>query len=222
VRAGIQVKPRFLAGEAEDEDVVLLVGVEIVDVGEEVVRVAIDAENLRLVVGVLFLKGRPFPPKRPRDDVGFAIAIDVADGGTFGVKVTVELPIAAAPVRPTARAQVLSTTVVPTPEGTAALRRLVILPGNPSPDATRTSMLAAGETKEAVTCVGVQAPAPVLLNLAGFFGNRVTPDSQKQLLETVQKGLAKPDEKPHHVQMVGWWPAEGVMAVAIDADDSGS
>lgn len=131
-------------------------------------------------------------------------------------------PIAAAPVRPTARAQVLSTTVVPTPEGTAALRRLVILPGNPSPDATRTSMLAAGETKEAVTCVGVQAPAPVLLNLAGFFGNRVTPDSQKQLLETVQKGLAKPDEKPHHVQMVGWWPAEGVMAVAIDADDSGS
>jgi hypothetical protein len=71
VRAGIQVEPRFLAGEAEDEDVVLLVGVEIVDVGEEVVRVAIDAEDLRLVVGVLskVFKGRPFPPKRPRDDV---------------------------------------------------------------------------------------------------------------------------------------------------------
>ncbi|MCB1208723.1 MAG: hypothetical protein KDK97_05330 [Verrucomicrobiales bacterium] len=131
-------------------------------------------------------------------------------------------PVDIAPTRPAARAQVLSTTVVPAPEGVSALRRLVILPGKPSPDATRTSMLAAGETKDAVTCVGVQAPAPVLLNLASFFGNRVTPDSQKQLLETVQKGLAKPDQKPRQVQMVGWWPTEGVMAVAIDADDSGS
>jgi hypothetical protein len=83
----VQIQPRFLAGEAEDEDVVLQVGVEIVDVGEEVVRVAIDVENLRLVVGVLFLKRRPFPPERAGDYVGFAIAIDVADGGTFGVKI---------------------------------------------------------------------------------------------------------------------------------------
>jgi hypothetical protein len=58
-----------------------------VDVGEEVVRVAIDAENLRLVVGVLFLKGRTFPPKRTCDDVRLAVAIDVADGGTFGIEI---------------------------------------------------------------------------------------------------------------------------------------
>ena len=91
VRAGIQIQPRFLAGEAEDEDVVPFVGVEIVDVGEEVVGVAIDRKNLRLVVGVLLFKSRSFPPKRPRDDIRFAVAIDVADGGTLGVKVTVEL-----------------------------------------------------------------------------------------------------------------------------------
>ncbi len=136
---------------------------------------------------------------------------------------TVLVPTAAAPSdRPAPRAQVVSTSVTPAPSPTAALRRLVILPGKPTPDATRTSMLAAGETKEAVTCVGVHAPAPVLLNLAGFFGNRVTPDSQKQLLETVKNGLAKPDQKPRQVQMVGWWPTEGVMAVAIEGDDSGS
>jgi hypothetical protein len=40
---------------------------------------------------MLFLKGGPFPPKRPGDDVRFSIAIDVADSGAFGVKVTVEL-----------------------------------------------------------------------------------------------------------------------------------
>jgi hypothetical protein len=40
---------------------------------------------------VFLFKRRAFPPKRPRDDIRFAIAIDVTDGGALGVKVTVEL-----------------------------------------------------------------------------------------------------------------------------------
>ena len=40
---------------------------------------------------MLLFKRRPLPPERPGDDVRFAIAIDVADGGTFGIKVAVQL-----------------------------------------------------------------------------------------------------------------------------------
>ena len=89
--AGVQVHARLFAGETEDEDVVLLVRVEVLDVGEEVVRVAIDAENLWLVVGVLLFKRGPLPPERTGDDVWLAIAIDVTDGGAFGIKLAVQL-----------------------------------------------------------------------------------------------------------------------------------
>ena len=91
VRAGVQVKTCFFAWEAEDENVVLLIGIEVVDVGKEVVGVAMDAEDLRLVVSVLRFKCGAFPPEWTGDHIGLAVAIDVADGGTFGIKVTVKL-----------------------------------------------------------------------------------------------------------------------------------
>ena len=91
VRAGVQVETRFFAWEAEDEDVVLLIGIEVVDVGKEVVGVAMDAEDLRLVVSVLRFKCGAFPPEWTGYHIGLAIAIDVADGGTFRIKVTVKL-----------------------------------------------------------------------------------------------------------------------------------
>ena len=88
---GVEVEAGFFAGEAEDEDVVFLVGVEVVDVGEEVVGVAVDVEDFGFVVGVFFLEGGAFPPEGAGDDVGFGVAVDVTDGGAFGVEVGVEL-----------------------------------------------------------------------------------------------------------------------------------
>jgi molybdopterin synthase catalytic subunit len=40
---------------------------------------------------MLLFKRRAFPPERAGDDIGFAVAIDVADTRTFGIEVTVEL-----------------------------------------------------------------------------------------------------------------------------------
>lgn len=98
---------------------------------------------------------------------------------------------------------------------TARLRRLILMPGNLPPEAMRETMLAGGQSKSPVTAVGINAPAPVLTDLAGFFGSTVNAATQKMLLETVSKGLGNKSKAPRRVEVVGWSPNEGVMAVAV-------
>jgi hypothetical protein len=72
----------------------------------------------------------------------------------------------------------------------ARLRRLILLPGGLSPQAMREQIVAGGQGLQPMTVVGMQAPAPVLANLASFFGGAVNPETQKRLVDTVRHGLA--------------------------------
>lgn len=96
----------------------------------------------------------------------------------------------------------------------ARLRRLILMPGGLSPEAVREQITAGGQALQPMTVVGMQAPAPVLADLAGFFGGTVNADTQKKLIETVRHGLGNAD-KPRRVELLGWLPREGVMALAV-------
>lgn len=97
----------------------------------------------------------------------------------------------------------------------ARLRRLILMPGDLSPADIRQQILASGQGRKPVTVVGMEAPAPVLTNLAAFFGSDVNADTQKKLLDTVSQGLATASKSPRRVEVIGWLPSEGVMAVAV-------
>ncbi len=98
----------------------------------------------------------------------------------------------------------------------ARLRKLILMPGGLSPEMMREQILASGQTRTPVTIVGMDAPAPILTNLADFFGSDVNADTQKKLLDTVSQGMGnKTSKAPRRVELVGWLPAEGVMAVAV-------
>lgn len=98
----------------------------------------------------------------------------------------------------------------------ARLRRLILMPGGLSPEMMRQQMVASGQNRTPVTVVGMDAPAPVLSNLANFFGSDVNPATQKQLLDTVSQGMgSKTSKTPRRVELVGWLPNEGVMALAV-------
>lgn len=98
----------------------------------------------------------------------------------------------------------------------ARLRRLILIPGGQSPEMIREQILATVQTRTPVTVLGMDAPAPVLTNLANFFGGDVNADTQKQLLDTVSQGLgSKTSKTPRRVEVVSWQPGEGVMAVAV-------
>jgi len=98
----------------------------------------------------------------------------------------------------------------------ARLRKLILMPGGLSPEMMREQILASGKNRTPVTIVGMDAPAPILTNLANFFGSDVNADTQKQLLDTVSQGMGnKTSKTPRRVEVVGWLPSEGVMAVAV-------
>jgi hypothetical protein len=97
----------------------------------------------------------------------------------------------------------------------ARLRRLILLPGGLSPQAMREQIAAGGQGLKPMTVVGMEAPAPVLADLASFFGGAVNPETQQRLVETVRHGLAGGRSAPKRVEVVGWLPGEGVMALAV-------
>ena len=106
--------------------------------------------------------------------------------------------------------------IVQAPTAETRLRRLVVVSGSMTPEAIREAILACGQTRTPVTTVGgVSAPAPVLSDLAGLFGSTVTEDTQKKVLETVRKGMGSSTKPLKRVEVVGWLPSEGVMAVAV-------
>jgi len=100
----------------------------------------------------------------------------------------------------------------------ARLRRLILMPGTLTPAAMREQILASGLSSTPVTVVGMNAPAaPVLTHLASFFGSDVNADTQKKLLDTVRQGMgvSATSRAPRRVEVVGWLPTEGIMAVAV-------
>ena len=89
--ARIQVKTRLFPRKAVDEEVVLSVFVHVLDVGEEIVRVAL-LPNEGLARGETLRLGEvgTREPEGAVGEIGFAIAVEIADGGTFGVEVREE------------------------------------------------------------------------------------------------------------------------------------
>lgn len=109
-----------------------------------------------------------------------------------------------------------SPAIVQAPTSETRLRRLVVVSGTMTPEAIRETILACGQTRMPVTTAGgVNAPAPMLSDLAGLFGSTVTEDTQKKVLETVRKGMGSSAKPVQRVEVVGWLPSEGVMAVAV-------
>ncbi len=106
--------------------------------------------------------------------------------------------------------------IVQAPTAETRLRRLVVVSGTMTPEAIREAILACGQSRTPVTMLGgVNAPAPVLTDLAGLFGSTVTEDTQKKVLETVRKGMGESSKPLKRAEIVGWLPTEGIMAVAV-------
>jgi 6-phosphogluconate dehydrogenase (decarboxylating) len=83
----------------------------------------------------------------------------------------------------------------------------------------REHIVASGQSRQPVTVVGMSAPAPVLAKLADLFGSNVNADTQKKVIDAVRQGMgtekAASATAPRRVEVVGWLPSEGVMAVAV-------
>jgi hypothetical protein len=101
----------------------------------------------------------------------------------------------------------------------ARLRRLILMPSGISPEMMREHIVASGQSRQPVTVVGMSAPAPVLAKLADLFGSNVNADTQKKVIDAVRQGMgtekAASATAPRRVEVVGWLPSEGVMAVAV-------
>ncbi len=131
---------------------------------------------------------------------------------TKSIKPPVSTPVAAngAPVE-TPPLQIVSS---PAPD--TRLRRLVVVDATMSPDLIRQTILASGQGRVPVTMAGgVSAPAPVLTDLAGFFGATANEETQKKVIDTVKNGMGSSSRRLGRVEVVGWVPSQGVMAVAV-------
>lgn len=98
---------------------------------------------------------------------------------------------------------------------TSALKRIVVMQGPISKKLDRAEVLPQGSAGKPVTLVGIDAPKDVVRGLEGFFGVELTPDTEKKLLDTVRKGMAGASKHDRKVEVLGWWPKEGVMAVGV-------
>lgn len=113
-------------------------------------------------------------------------------------------------------ALVTAPSIVQAPTAETRLRRLVVVSGDMTPEAIREAIIACGQSRTPVTTLGgVNAPAPVLTDLAGLFGATVTEDTQKKVLETVRKGMGSSSKPLKRAEIVGWLPNQGVMAVMV-------
>ena len=96
-----------------------------------------------------------------------------------------------------------------------SVKRIVVMKGPLSKKLEKSEMLPANPDGRPVTLVGIDAPKDVVLGLESFFGVQLTPDNEKKLLETVSKGMAGASHQDRKVEVLGWWPKEGVMAVGV-------
>lgn len=106
--------------------------------------------------------------------------------------------------------------IVSSPSPDTRLRRLVVVDATMNPDVIRQTILASGQSRVPVTMAGgVSAPAPVLTDLAGLFGSTADEATQKKVIDTVKKGMGSSSRPLKRVEIVGWVPSQGVMAVAV-------
>lgn len=95
------------------------------------------------------------------------------------------------------------------------LKRIVVMKGPLSKKLEKSEMLPGNPDGRSVTLVGIEAPKEVVTGLESFFGVQLTPDNEQKLLDTVRRGLAGSSQQERKVEVLGWWPKEGVMAVGV-------
>lgn len=163
--------------------------------------------TLTLLAAAGLRADEPVLPQALGPGVGFNVVS--GSGGFLKPSKSIKPPASTA-------APVASPSIVQAPTAETRLRRLVVVSGDMTPEAIREAIIACGQSRTPVTTVGgVNAPAPVLTDLAGLFGSTVTEDTQKKVLETVRKGMGASSKPLKRAEVVGWLPSEGVMAVVV-------
>ena len=106
--------------------------------------------------------------------------------------------------------------IVSSPAPDTRLRRLVVVDATMSPDAIRDFIIASSQGRTPVTVAGgVTASAPVLSDLAALFGSNADAATQQKVLDKVKAGMGSSTKSLKRVEVVGWVPSQGVMAVAV-------
>jgi hypothetical protein len=125
-------------------------------------------------------------------------------------------PVSAPPAAGMTAAAPAPVQIVSAPGPDMRLRRLVVVNAAMAPEAIRDTIIASSQGRTPVTFAGgVTASAPVLSDLANLFGSTATEDTQKKVIETVRKGMGAATRPLKRVEVVGWVPSQGVMAVAV-------
>lgn len=96
----------------------------------------------------------------------------------------------------------------------AALQQLIVMAG-PVDAAVLNSPKPPVVPEGRVALIGLDGAATMGKSLDQFFGAPLTPEREKQLLDTVKTQLAGGKSSTMEVKVVAWWPAEGVMAVTL-------
>ena len=129
---------------------------------------------------------------------------------------SIKPPVTAAPSAGISTTELPPLQIVSSPLPDTRLRRLVVVDATMSPESIRQTILASGQGRVPVTMAGgVSAPALVLTDLAGLFGSTATEETQKRVIETVKKGMGSSSRPLKRVEVVGWVPSQGVMAIAV-------
>jgi hypothetical protein len=95
-----------------------------------------------------------------------------------------------------------------------ALKQLIVMAG-PVDAALMRAPKPPATIEGRVALIGLNGGEKVTKSLEQFFGAPLTPEREKQLLETVQTQLAGTSPKGMEAKVAGWWPEEGVMAVTL-------
>lgn len=101
---------------------------------------------------------------------------------------------------------------------TAALKRIVVMQKAAGQNLDQKAPPPNAVDGKAVTLIGIDASKETVRGLESFFGVQLTPDNEKKVLETLRKGMAGTDKQPQKIEVLGWWPKEGVMAVGVSPE----
>ncbi|HEY2573467.1 MAG TPA: hypothetical protein VGH65_05330 [Verrucomicrobiaceae bacterium] len=96
----------------------------------------------------------------------------------------------------------------------AALKQLIVMAG-PVDASVLNSPKPPVVPEGKVALIGLDGTAKVGTSLEKFFGAPLTPEREKQLLDTVKVQLAGGNSATMEVKVAAWWPDEGVMAVTL-------
>ena len=112
------------------------------------------------------------------------------------------------------RAQEIKQVAAAAKQGDAtALRQLIVMAG-PVDASILKSPKPPAAIEGRVALIGLSGGEKATKSLEQFFGAPLTPEREKQLLETVRSELAVKGIAMD-AKVAGWWPNEGVMAVTL-------